>query len=158
MTGGEGRKPTLREFEECLVHLRRQWEREGRARPCKSKLGAEMATQSEYSQAVPCLHCQEPMLPDLLPREAAMLPDFSFTLHGEAFDVMKTGEKLEEFRENTDYWRARLLNADGSFRKFKHLTFINGMTKDRSKRFKARWVSTCYVDSVARHTDSVPMP
>ena len=77
-----------------------------------------------------------------------MLPDFSFTLHGEAFDVMKTGEKLKEFRENTDYWRARLLNADGSFRKFKHLTFINGMTKARNKRFKARWVSTCYVDSV----------
>jgi hypothetical protein len=145
MTGGQD-EPIPRDFSLCIAHLRQEWSRQEKAWPCKSKLGADMATQSEYSQAVPCLHCQEPMLPDLLRREAAMLTDFSFTLVKAAFDVMQTGEKLHEFRENTEYWQARLLEGD-DFKKFNHLTFINGMQKD-SPRFKARHVSTCYVDSV----------
>jgi hypothetical protein len=80
-------------------------------------------------------------------REAAVLPDFSFVLVKAAFEVMKKGEKLEEFRDNTEYWRARLLEAHDKFRQFKHLHFINGRRKD-SRQFTARYVSTCFVDFV----------
>ena len=76
-----------------------------------------------------------------------MLPDFSFVLVKAAFEVMKKGEKLEEFRDNTEYWRARLMEAHDKFRQFKHLHFINGRRKD-SRQFTARYVSTCFVDFV----------
>ena len=64
------------------------------------------------------------------------MPDFSFVLVKAAFEVMKKGEKLEEFRDNTEYWRARLLEAHDKFRQFKHLHFINGSDRfhDPEKR------------------------
>ena len=68
-----------------------------------------------------------------------MLPDFSFVLVKAAFEVMKKGEKLEEFRDNTEYWRARLLEAHDKFRQFKHQDAIACMTqKSETCRAPAR--------------------
>ncbi len=46
------------------------------------------------------------------------------------FDMIASGEKKEEYRELTDYWRQRisnLINGDG----YKTITFSNGYSKNR---------------------------
>jgi len=63
------------------------------------------------------------------------------------FNVMEEGEKLVEYRDNTPYWRSRLLQKDGSFRKFKEVEFSLGYQTNRRK-FRARVDHMAYVDHV----------
>lgn len=51
------------------------------------------------------------------------------TLKKKWFDMIKSGEKLEEYREIKDYWINRLQNPDGSFKRFTHVRFRNGYSK-----------------------------
>ena len=44
---------------------------------------------------------------------------------------MRTGEKNEEYRENTSYWRSRLYEKDGTPKNFKYVEFSNGYQKNR---------------------------
>ena len=52
-------------------------------------------------------------------------------LKKEPFEVMRTGEKNEEYRENTSYWRSRLYEKDGTPKNFKYVEFSNGYQKNR---------------------------
>ena len=58
-------------------------------------------------------------------------------LSTDPFNVMQVGEKLVEYRVNTPYWRARLLQKDKSFRKFKEVEFSLGYQTNR-RTFRAR--------------------
>lgn len=59
------------------------------------------------------------------------------------FDMIKSGEKKEEYREQKDYWSKRLianyeqLNEEGGglvwFKSFDTITFSNGYSKDRDQ-------------------------
>jgi len=52
-------------------------------------------------------------------------------LNKKPFEVMKTGEKAYEYRENTKYWNSRLYHKDGSLKKFQKVEFSNGYQKNR---------------------------
>ena len=52
-------------------------------------------------------------------------------LKKDTFLVMMSGEKKYEYRENTKYWRSRLLEKDCTLKEFKYIEFINGYQKDR---------------------------
>ena len=59
------------------------------------------------------------------------------------FDMILSGEKLEEYRETTDYWRSRICNKEEAyfqtgkendlmlFKKFDAITFSNAYSKNR---------------------------
>ena len=68
-------------------------------------------------------------------------------LSTDPFNVMQVGEKLVEYRVNTPYWRARLLQKDKSFRKFKEVEFSLGYQTNR-RTFTARVDNMAYVDHV----------
>ena len=44
------------------------------------------------------------------------------------FDMIKDGNKREEYREIKPYWTKRLTNTDGSFKNFTHIKFRCGYT------------------------------
>lgn len=46
------------------------------------------------------------------------------------FDMIKSGEKKEEYREISKHWRSRLLTNDDWFKEFDTVTFTNGYAKD----------------------------
>ena len=52
-------------------------------------------------------------------------------LHRKWFDMIRSGEKKEEYREMSDYWKTRMRNV----RKHgvKTITFSNGYAKDRDQ-------------------------
>jgi len=55
--------------------------------------------------------------------------NLQLALNGEYFDAIKSGEKLEEFRQATPYWTRRLTNADGSPAQFKQIILTKGYPK-----------------------------
>lgn len=42
------------------------------------------------------------------------------------FDMIKSGEKKEEYRSISDYWRKRLMDKSGNFKRFDIVTFTCG--------------------------------
>jgi hypothetical protein len=48
-----------------------------------------------------------------------------FNLKQEPFDVMVTGEKKFEYRDNTQHWRSRFFNKDGTQKHFDYVKFIH---------------------------------
>lgn len=48
------------------------------------------------------------------------------TLNRDAFEVMVTGEKKLEYRQDSKWIRSRLYNKDGSVREYDTITFRNG--------------------------------
>jgi len=59
------------------------------------------------------------------------------TIKRKYFMEILRGEKLEEYREIKPYWEKRLLNPDGSFKKFDEVHLRNGYAKDsRYMRFR----------------------
>ena len=54
-------------------------------------------------------------------------------LHKKWFDMILSGEKKEEYREITEYWKKRLTNVKKQ--NIKTVTFSNGYAKDR-RQFK----------------------
>jgi len=53
-------------------------------------------------------------------------------LHRKWFDLIKSGEKVEEYRVLSEYWHNRLCFQEG-FKKFDTITFSNGYAKDRDQ-------------------------
>lgn len=53
------------------------------------------------------------------------------TLKKKWFDLIQEGKKTEEYREIKPYWTIRLLDPKtGDFRKFSHIIFRNGYSKN----------------------------
>lgn len=52
------------------------------------------------------------------------------TLKKKWFDLIKSGEKTEEYREYKPYWIKRLVTEDGNFCRFDFIRFRNGYRKD----------------------------
>lgn len=48
------------------------------------------------------------------------------TLKSMPFEVMRTGEKLEEFREPSDWIRSRLFTKAGIPREYDYIEYVNG--------------------------------
>ena len=66
------------------------------------------------------------------------------------FDVMRSGEKTEEFRDNTAYWRSRLLDkSTGRWRHFDYIEFSLGYHPTRPK-FRVRFMGITLVSTVDR--------
>lgn len=53
------------------------------------------------------------------------------TLNKIAFEVMVTGEKVEEFRKNSDWIRTRLFDRTGKEKRYDYIKFVNGYGKDK---------------------------
>jgi hypothetical protein len=57
----------------------------------------------------------------------------NLTLKKKWFDMIKSGEKKEEYREVKEYWNNRLLSLDwseeGAYKKFDVIRFTNGYSK-----------------------------
>lgn len=57
------------------------------------------------------------------------------------FDLIKSWEKREDFREIKKYWIKRLMNLDGSFKDFDELIIANGYWKNRPIIIaKLKWI------------------
>ncbi len=52
------------------------------------------------------------------------------TLQKEFFDQIKSGSKKFEYREYKKYWIQRLMNADGTFKRYDFVLFRNGYHKN----------------------------
>ena len=66
------------------------------------------------------------------------------------FEVMRSGEKTEEFRDNTPYWRSRMLDAaTRRWRDFDWVEFSLGFHPTRQK-FRARFLGITLVSAVDR--------
>ena len=63
------------------------------------------------------------------------------------FQVMETGEKTEEYRDNTEYWRRRIFNKDGTVKKFDVVEFSNGYQKNRPQ-FLVEFLGVEVIDEV----------
>lgn len=55
------------------------------------------------------------------------------TLQKQWFDQIASGEKVEEYRDCSDFWISRLLNEDGSYKEYDTVEFRNGYAKDCPK-------------------------
>ena len=66
------------------------------------------------------------------------------------FQVMRTGEKTEEFRDNTAYWRRRMQDpSTGGWRNFDHVEFSLGYHTDR-QQFRAQFRGITIVNLIDR--------
>ena len=66
------------------------------------------------------------------------------------FRIMKSGEKREEFRKNTPYWRARMRDpVSGGWRDFDEVQFSCGYQKGREK-FRAVCLGFEVIDRVSK--------
>lgn len=54
----------------------------------------------------------------------------NLTLHKQWFKQILEGTKRIEYRDVKEYWTKRLVNDDGSFKKFDKIVFKNGYAKD----------------------------
>jgi len=52
-------------------------------------------------------------------------------LRKEWYGMIECGKKKEEYREIKPFWTSRLVNKDGSIKKFKYVVFSYGYTKRR---------------------------
>ena len=48
------------------------------------------------------------------------------TIKKKWFDLIKSGEKKEEYRDRKPYWLSRLFNKDGSIKMYEFIEFRNG--------------------------------
>lgn len=55
----------------------------------------------------------------------------SLVLKGKWFDMIASGEKKEEYRDLSPYWRKRLVDENAYFRKFDTVKFYHGYSKGR---------------------------
>ena len=52
------------------------------------------------------------------------------TLKKKWFDLIKSGEKKHEYRQDKPYWRKRLVDENGEGKHFDIIQFRNGYSKD----------------------------
>jgi len=75
------------------------------------------------------------------------------TLHAWWFHEIHQGRKKNEYRDDTPYWRSRLLDTNGYMRKYKRICFINGYGKHRP-RMVVEWLncdlSNCFDISLGK--------
>lgn len=62
--------------------------------------------------------------------ECAVLP---LVLKGKWFDMITSGEKREEYRDATDYWRRRLFNWDMAMDRAPVVEFRHGYARDAER-------------------------
>jgi len=55
----------------------------------------------------------------------------NLTLNKSAFEVMVTGEKNREFRTAKQWIKSRLVNKDGTPKKYNNVKFVNGYGHDK---------------------------
>ena len=78
----------------------------------------------------------------------AMVQDtLKLVLKTAPFNVMETGEKKFEYRDNSDYWKKRIFNKDGTVKDFKYVEFSLGYQKNR-RQFMAEFKGVEVIDSV----------
>ena len=68
-------------------------------------------------------------------------------LKKEPYQVMVSGEKKVEYRDNTPYWTSRLFNKDGTTKEFQYVEFSNGYRKNRPQ-FKVEFKGVEVIDEV----------
>lgn len=79
-----------------------------------------------------------------------MVKILKLTLNKKPFDVMKTGEKKNEFREPSKWIESRLFNKDGTKRYYDFIEFSHGYAKKRNdfscefKGFKKTLIEKSY--------------
>ena len=56
------------------------------------------------------------------------------------YDMIEAGIKPEEYREDKDYWRARLLLPNGEYKPYTHVRFHRGYSK-RNMLFRIQSMS-----------------
>lgn len=61
-------------------------------------------------------------------------------LKSEYFHAIKRMEKPEEFREDSAYWRSRLLNDDGTPKEFESVVFINAYRGGAENRIEVPYI------------------
>ncbi|MDB0028497.1 hypothetical protein N9E76_00200 [bacterium] len=71
----------------------------------------------------------------------------SLVLKTDPYKVTQTGEKKFEYRDNSDYWRKRIFNENGSVKDFDAVKFSLGYHKHRPQ-FTAKFEGVEIVDSV----------
>lgn len=71
------------------------------------------------------------------------------TLHKKAFEVMVTGEKTDEYRDDSDWIRSRLYDKNGNPRHYDAIEFTNGYG-DHRPRFVTNYLGFTVVNSVNR--------
>lgn len=54
----------------------------------------------------------------------------NFTLKKKWFDLIKSGKKKKEYREDKPYWNSRLVNEEGVGKEFDIVRFRNGRRAD----------------------------
>jgi len=59
------------------------------------------------------------------------MPILHLTLHRTWFDLIASGNKTMEYRQDTAYWHKRIFNDDGWNRRFDEIHFRNGYGKHR---------------------------
>ncbi|MCP5019741.1 MAG: ASCH domain-containing protein [Ketobacter sp.] len=68
------------------------------------------------------------------------------TLKRKWFDLIASGEKRYEYREDKQYWRTRLLCECGNFRKFDIIRFRNGYSKD-ARQIDVEFIGGAFTNS-----------
>tara|TARA_Y100000361_G_scaffold145205_1_gene154131 strand:- start:362 stop:676 length:315 start_codon:yes stop_codon:yes gene_type:complete len=68
-------------------------------------------------------------------------------LKKEPYSVMVTGEKKNEYRDNSKYWTSRLFKKNGTPKDFKYIQFSNGYQKNRPQ-FTVEFKSVEIIDEV----------
>jgi hypothetical protein len=69
------------------------------------------------------------------------------TLSKKPFEVMITGEKKVEYRNQSQWMKSRLFDKHGNPRKYSYVEFVNGYGKDRP-RFTVEFKGVAVVERV----------
>lgn len=64
------------------------------------------------------------------------------TLVKKYFIMTDSGEKPEEYREITPYWRKRLMTNDSTFKQFDHVFARNGYNPKKNPSWLRQWLGT----------------
>lgn len=69
------------------------------------------------------------------------------TIKKKWFDLIASGRKTVEYRDDKEYWRRRLITTTGEIRPFREIHFRNGYRKD-SPTMRVEWLGCEWVDFV----------
>lgn len=74
------------------------------------------------------------------------------SLKKDPFAVMVTGEKQEEFRQNSDWIRSRLFDKENNEKEYDYIKFVNGYGADKPYFIcKYEGFMECYMDVAERN-------
>jgi hypothetical protein len=78
----------------------------------------------------------------------------TLTLHAWWFNEIYQGRKINEYREDSDHWRKRLLDKNGKLKKFKCVKFINGYG-DHRPYMLVEWLACEYFGEFDIHLGKI---